>query len=184
MWTDIGEKSAKMKIESNNGALFHPIGVFRGPHTVPEKTPIQPPFASGSVGRVELKSEYVEGLKDIEGFSHIILLYHFHRAGAPLLAVRPFLDDVPRGVFATRHPRRPNPIGVSIVRLLGAEKNVLHVADVDILDETPIFDIKPYVDRFDRPENPRIGWMANVDENIAQTRGGRGWKKEEKDENS
>jgi len=112
--------------------------------------PIQPSAAEGVEGKVILDPALQEGLQDLEGFSHLILLYYFHQAGAPELLVKPFLDDKPRGLFATRAPRRPNGIGFSIVKLL---KNV------DILDGTPLLDIKPYVPYFDQPEADRVGWL-------------------------
>ena len=152
---------------------FDPIGVIRSGHVEPKATPIQPPFAEGSRGRAEILPEYEPGLDDIEGFSHLIILYHLHRAPSPILSVKPFLEDRTHGVFATRHPRRPNPIGLSIVRLEGRAGNVLFLNDVDILDGTPILDIKPYVSRFDQRENVRDGWIRDVPEEEAQVRGKR-----------
>jgi len=152
---------------------YRPIGVVRSQHTDPGKTPIQPRFAEGCAGRLELLPQYEEGLRDIEGFSHIIVLYHLHRAGPALLSVTPFLEDRTHGVFATRHPRRPNPIGMSVLRLVQREGAVLYVDDVDILDGTPILDIKPFVARFDRGAETRDGWLGNVDEQEAQHRGRR-----------
>jgi tRNA-Thr(GGU) m(6)t(6)A37 methyltransferase TsaA len=106
-------------------------------------------------------AQYAEGLKDLAGFSHLILLYHFHRAGPARLTVTPFLDDAPHGVFATRAPARPNPIGLSVVRLVGVEGLVLHLTDVDVLDQTPLIDLKPYVPAFDQPDGPvRVGWLS------------------------
>jgi len=106
----------------------------------PKGTPIQPAAAKGIGGKVEVFSEYAEGLKDVEGFSHIILVCHFHLSGKPSLKVKPFMDTQMRGVFATRAPSRPNPIGISIVRLVKIEENILHVQDVDIVDGTPLLD--------------------------------------------
>lgn len=140
--------------------VYKPIGVIRTPFPEPKGTPIQPRAAEGVRGRVELFPEYAEGLADLEGFSHVILIYHFHRAGPGRLRVRPFMDDREHGVFATRAPARPNPIGISVVRLLGIEGNVLHVADVDIVDGTPLLDVKPYVPQFDAPSGARIGWLG------------------------
>jgi len=139
--------------------VYRPIGVIRTPFREPKGTPIQPPAARGVKGRVELFPEYVDGLKDIEGFSYIVLIYHFHLSGAPRLRVRPYMDEREHGVFATRAPARPNPIGLSVVRLLKVEGNVLHVADVDIVDGTPLLDIKPYVPQFDAATGARIGWL-------------------------
>jgi tRNA-Thr(GGU) m(6)t(6)A37 methyltransferase TsaA len=150
-----------------------PIGVIRSEHTVPERTPIQPVYAGDCPGRVELLPEFAEGLQDLEGFSHIYLIYLFDRSGPARLRVRPFLQDKEHGIFATRAPGRPNPIGLSIVRLVRREQNVLHVEDVDILDGTPLLDIKPYVGRFDRIADTRDGWQEQVDETTAQVRGRR-----------
>ena len=116
---------------------LHPIGVIHSPHRRPQATPIQPVYATGAQGQAEILPEYADGLQDLEGFSHVFLIYLFHKAAAPQLAVKPFLEDVSHGVFATRAPNRPNPIGVSLVRLLRREANVLHLNDVDILDGTP-----------------------------------------------
>jgi tRNA-Thr(GGU) m(6)t(6)A37 methyltransferase TsaA len=155
---------------------LHPIGVIHSPHTAPAKTPIQPSFATGIPGTVEIDPAYAEGLTDLEGFSHIWLVYFFDRASDVRLTVKPFLEDLPHGVFATRAPCRPNPIGVSLVRLLRREDRTLHIEDVDILDNTPLLDIKPYVNRFDRRDNARCGWLDHVDEQVAQQRGRRGYQ--------
>jgi tRNA-Thr(GGU) m(6)t(6)A37 methyltransferase TsaA len=152
---------------------FRPIGVIRSGHTVPDRTPIQPVYASGCAGRAEVFPELAEGLCDIEGFSHLYLLYVFHRTGPCRLTVKPFLQDVDHGVFATRAPCRPNPIGLSVVRLTRREGCILHLEDVDVLDGTPLLDIKPYVARFDRVETDRNGWQDGVDEATARKRGSR-----------
>jgi len=138
---------------------LRPIGVIRTPFRDPAVTPIQPRRAQGVEGCVELFEQYRTGLQDLEGFERIWLLYWFHRAGAPRLLVVPFLDNRQHGVFATRAPSRPNAIGMSCVRLLRIVGNVLHVADVDILDGTPLLDIKPYVPQFDCYEVARTGWL-------------------------
>ena len=140
---------------------YTPIGTIRTPFASPEGVPIQPAAATGVVGRVELDPGLADGLKDLEGFSHVILIYHFHRAKPAGLRVKPFMDTVERGVFATRSPARPNAIGISVVRLLGIEKNVLYVENVDIVDGTPLLDVKPYVPRFDGAEDARIGWLED-----------------------
>jgi tRNA-Thr(GGU) m(6)t(6)A37 methyltransferase TsaA len=155
---------------------FRPIGIIRSAHTVPEETPIQPAFARGAVGRAEILPEFAEGLDDLDGFSHLYLIYHLHKAGAARLRVTPFLDDVPRGVFATRAPSRPNPIGLSIVRLLKREGTILHLDELDILDGTPLLDIKPYVPRFDPKVKIRTGWLETVGEDAAKRRGRRKWR--------
>ncbi len=154
---------------------FRPIGVIRSPHTTPEHTPIQPTFAKGIAGTAELDPAYAEGLTDIEGFSHLWLIYLFDRASEPRLTVKPFLEDTPHGVFATRAPCRPNPVGLSLVRLVGREGAVLHLEDVDILDGTPLLDIKPHVVRFDVREGVRSGWVDRVEDAAAEQRGRRGW---------
>ncbi len=138
---------------------YEPIGVIRSPFREPEGTPIQPAAARGTAGTVEVFQRYAEGLKDLDGFSHVVLLYHFHEAGPPALLVTPFMDDRTHGVFATRAPARPNPIGLSIVRLLRIDANVLHVRDLDVLDRTPLLDIKPYAPEFDVQEPTRKGWL-------------------------
>lgn len=138
---------------------FRPIGLIRTPFTVKQETPIQP-YRSRAVGVVELLPEFEEGLRDLDGFSHVILLYHFDRAdpGYDLL-VTPFLDDRPKGLVATRYPRRPNGLGFSVVRLQRREANVLHVAGIDVLDGTPLLDIKPYVPPFDSVPEATMGWL-------------------------
>ena len=141
--------------------VYRPIGFARTPFTTTEDMPIQPAGAVGIHGSIEIAPEYAEGLTDLDGFSHIILLYHFHRSPGPRLRVTPFLDDRPRGVFATRAPTRPNPLGLSVVRLLAIEGNVLDVADIDLLDGTPILDIKPYVPVIDRVEATSTGWFPS-----------------------
>jgi tRNA-Thr(GGU) m(6)t(6)A37 methyltransferase TsaA len=150
-----------------------PIGVIHSPHTREKRTPIQPVYAEGIEGTVEVFAEYAEGLRDIEGFSHVYLIYYFHKAEPIRLMVKPYLEDVFRGVFATRTPHRPNPIGFSVVRLMRREDNILHVQDVDILDGTPLLDIKPYVSRFDHRQDVRDGWQEHIDEEIARVRGSR-----------
>jgi tRNA-Thr(GGU) m(6)t(6)A37 methyltransferase TsaA len=123
--------------------------------------PIQPVGAQGISGTIELQAEYEGGLKDLEGFSHIILIYHFHLSEGYSLHVKPFLDDTSRGIFAVRAPRRPNPIGISVVRLEKVEGTTLYISNVDMVDGTPLLDIKPYVPDFDGVvEDSRIGWLA------------------------
>ena len=155
---------------------LRPIGVIHSPHRQAERTAIQPIYARGVRGRAEILPEYLEGLRDLEGFSHVCLIYWFHKASSPRLIVKPFLEDVPRGVFATRACCRPNPLGFSVVRMVRREESVLHLEDVDILDGTPLLDIKPYVTRFDYRENARCGWQDDVDEPTAEIRGRRGFR--------
>jgi tRNA-Thr(GGU) m(6)t(6)A37 methyltransferase TsaA len=144
------------------GITFTPIGVVHSPFRDPRNMPIQPVGARGVRGTIELDPAYAAGLKDLEGFSRIILLYHFHRSEGYALEVVPFLDTTPHGVFATRAPRRPNPVGISILRLVSVEGATLHVEDVDILDGTPVLDIKPYVPAFDAYPDERAGWLATA----------------------
>ena len=138
---------------------YKPIGIIHSPFKEPKGTPIQPAGAKGTEGTIEVFSEYAEGLKDVEGFSHIILIYHFHLSKGAPLKVKPYMDNEARGVFATRSPSRPNPIGISIVRLVSIEQNILHIQDVDMVDGTPLLDIKPYVPEFDTRETEKIGWL-------------------------
>jgi tRNA-Thr(GGU) m(6)t(6)A37 methyltransferase TsaA len=141
---------------------YQPIGIIHTPFKHVEGMPIQPAGAAGVSGSIELYPEFVEGLQDLEGFSHIILLYHFHRARKPQLTVVPFMDTVLHGVFATRSPRRPNPIGLSTVKLRGIQGNILAIESVDMLDSTPLLDIKPYVPEFDACETVKVGWLEQA----------------------
>ena len=156
---------------NDDAILFRPIGVIRSQHLLPQQTPIQPVYARGCKGRIEIRPEFADGLRDIEGFSHLYLIYHLDRAGAAKLRVRPFLQDTEHGVFATRQPCRPNPIGLSVVELLKCDGNVLHFDGADILDGTPLLDIKPFTAKFDRMETTRNGWQDDVDEDTAKRRG-------------
>ncbi|MBP7867124.1 MAG: tRNA (N6-threonylcarbamoyladenosine(37)-N6)-methyltransferase TrmO [Acidobacteria bacterium] len=153
--------------------LFRPIGVIRSEHDSAPRTPIQPVYATGCTGRAEIFPEFEEGLRDLEGFSHLYLIYFFHRAGPARLVVKPFLQDADRGVFATRAPCRPNPIGLSVVELVRREGRVLYLDGLDVLDGTPLLDLKPYTRRFDRIETTRNGWQDEVDEDTAVRRGKR-----------
>ncbi len=139
-----------------------PIGVIHTPFRAAAGTPIQPRRAKGVKGTVEVFERFLEGLKDLQGFERVWLLYWFHRASQAQLRVVPYLDDRERGLFATRAPCRPNPIGISAVRLLGVEGNLLSVADVDILDGTPLLDIKPYAPEFDCFKVTRCGWLGKA----------------------
>lgn len=143
-----------------NEIKYRSIGVIHSPFKEPKGTPIQPAGAKGTNGTVEVFPEYAEGLKDIEGFSHIILLYHFHLSKGSALTAKPYMDNEMHGVFAMRGPSRPNPIGISVVCLVRVEANILHIQDVDIVDGTPLLDIKPYIPEFDIREIERIGWLG------------------------
>jgi tRNA-Thr(GGU) m(6)t(6)A37 methyltransferase TsaA len=153
-----------MKIE------YQVIGTIHTPFSKTEGMPIQPAGADGIMGTVAVYEKYRSGLKDLEGFSHIILLYHFHQSKGFLLQVKPFMDDQLRGLFATRAPRRPNPIGLSVVKLNRIEKTTLHIQNVDILDGTPLLDIKPYLPEFDSPANIRTGWLADAKKSVRDQR--------------
>lgn len=136
------------------------IGTIQTPFEEPEGMPIQPTGAKDIQGRVIIHPEYEQGLSDIDGFSHLILLYHFHQCKGFNLVITPFMDTQPRGLFSTRAPRRPNPIGLSIVRLVERKENTLDILDIDVLNNTPLIDIKPYVPGFDaKTENVRSGWL-------------------------
>jgi tRNA (adenine37-N6)-methyltransferase len=156
--------------------VFNPIGVIHSEHVVAQETPIQPAYAKGCKGQVEIFPEFAEGLRDLDGFSHIYLIFYFNQAGPVQLIVKPFLQDTKRGVFSTRAPCRPNGIGLSIVELIGRQDNVLYLDSVDILDGTPLLDIKPYTSKFDRVETSSNGWQDDVDEATAQKRGRRDYK--------
>jgi tRNA-Thr(GGU) m(6)t(6)A37 methyltransferase TsaA len=140
---------------------YRPIGIIHSPFPTTKGVPIQPGAAVGVAGIVEVFAEYAEGLLHVDGFSHVMLCYHFHLSKGACLHVTPFLDDHLHGVFATRAPSRPNPIGISIVRLVCVQGNSLHILDVDIVDGTPLLDIKPYVPAFDIREVTKSGWLEN-----------------------
>ena len=141
--------------------VYQPIGVIHSGFKEPRNMPVQPAAANGIRGTIEIFPEYADGLKDLDGFSHIILLYHLHLTSGYELEVIPFLDDKKHGIFATRAPRRPNNLGLSVVKLRKIEVNVLYIQNVDIVDGTPLIDIKPYVPEFDSTENISIGWLQD-----------------------
>jgi len=141
---------------------FSPIGIIHSPYADTVGVPIQSAFAKQVRGSVEIFPEFAEALADLDGFSHIILIYHFHRSRGFTPTCRPFLDNREHGVFATRAPRRPNPIGMSIVGLLGIEDCRLDIDSIDIVDGTPLLDIKPYVPDFDVRDDVRTGWYATA----------------------
>lgn len=144
--------------------ILHPIGIIHTPFTDKPDAPVQGQYAKRAEGSVVVDAAFAAGLQDIAGFSHLILLYQFHRAGEVQLVRTPFLDDVPRGLFAIRHPARPNPLGLTVVELLAVAGNVLKVRGVDMLDGTPLLDIKPYVKRFDCFPQATEGWLADKGE--------------------
>ena len=146
-----------------NTIKFKSIGTIHSPFKDLEGMPIQPIGARGINGEININPEYNGGLKDLEGFSHIILIYHLHLSKGHLLEVKPFLDTEKRGIFATRAPKRPNPIGLSVVKLEKIEGNTIYISNVDMVDGTPLLDIKPYIPHFDKHPNDDviIGWFED-----------------------
>lgn len=143
--------------------VFNPIGIIHSPYKDTDKIPIQPVFAGAVKGYIKLYPEYVEGLKDLDGFSHIYLFFYLHKSRKTKLVTIPFLEDNEHGIFATRSPSRPNKLGMSLVRLDKIVGNILHISEIDILDGTPLIDIKPFTERFDKRKNVRQGWLENLD---------------------
>jgi tRNA-Thr(GGU) m(6)t(6)A37 methyltransferase TsaA len=137
---------------------FSLIGIIHSPYKEQKGVPIQPVFSDGITAEIEVFSEFQEGLKDLDGFSHIILLYQFHKSKGYSLLCQPFLDTEERGLFSTRAPKRPNPIGLSVVELIKIEKNIITIGSPDVIDNTPLLDIKPYVDVFDAKTKVKNGW--------------------------
>lgn len=150
--------------------VYRPIGIVHTPFHSVRGMPIQPVGAIGVVGRLEVHPEFEEGLRDLDGFSHVIMLYHLHKIQGHALSVRPFLDTSERGIFATRSPRRPNPIGISVLRVLSVAGNMVELENVDMLDQTPVLDIKPYVADFDVWDADRFGWFDGVSGNAVRVR--------------
>jgi tRNA-Thr(GGU) m(6)t(6)A37 methyltransferase TsaA len=146
---------------------YEPIGVIHTPFKEQANTPIQGVFAPDSKGEVEVFPQYLDGLKDITGFSHLILIYHFHLANGYSLLTKPFLDNESKGIFSIRHFERPNNIGLSVVRLYAVKGNKLEIGEIDIVDGTPLLDIKPYVPDFDNRKNVRVGWYKQAS-NLSQ----------------
>lgn len=153
----------------NEQIYFKPIGIIHSPFIEISGVPIQPLNAKGIKGTIELNPDFIEGLKDIEGFSHITLIYYFQLTSKFSLQVIPFMDTKTHGIFATRSPSRPNAIGISTVRLISVDQNVLHIEDVDMIDGTPLLDIKPFYPKFDNRTTDKIGWLAGK-ENISGIR--------------
>ena len=145
---------------------FKPIGIIKTPHKEPKGTPIQPPAAKGYKGEVHVYKEYKEGLKDLEGFSYIYLIYYFHLIEKTRLRCVPFLDDEERGIFAVRGPARPNPIGFSVVKINEIQANIIYIEDIDVVDGTPLLDIKPYVPQYDTRSEAKIGWLEDKIEDL------------------
>lgn len=147
---------------------YSSIGIIYSPFKELAGMPIQPTGKSSAPGHVELYPEFIEGIKDLEGFSHIYLLYYLHKVRQVKLTVTPFLDKEARGIFATRAPSRPNPIGLSLVKLIRIEGNFIYIDDIDILDGTPLIDIKPYIPEFENKENIRIGWLEKAKRRVQE----------------
>ncbi len=159
-----------MKMNKTDEIKFRPIGIIHSPFKEAKGVPIQPSAAKGIEGKVEIFPEYTEGLEDIGNFSHIFLIYHLHLSRKYSLKVKPYMDDKERGVFATRAPSRPNPIGISVVELLEVDGNMLHIKNVDIVDGTPLLDIKPYVPEFDIHNVKKIGWLEKNVHKLPETK--------------
>ncbi len=145
---------------------YDPIGIIHSPFKTLENMPIQPSAGKGIQGTIEIKPEFQEGLNDLDGFSHIYMIYHLHHSEGYKLKVIPFLDDQLRGLFSTRSPRRPNPIGISVVRLINIKENIITIEDLDILDGTPLLDIKPFVPHMYNTDDYKIGWLEKYKNDI------------------
>ena len=146
--------------EAIDPITYTPIGIIHSPFASTVGMPVQSISATGTPGTIELDSRLEDGLMDLPAFSHLILVTHLHLVNGYALQVVPFLDDRRHGIFATRSPRRPNPIGLSIVRLVGITGSTLHIEDVDVVDGTPLLDLKPFVPAIDNRETQQIGWFA------------------------
>ncbi len=145
---------------------YSPVGIVRSPFTRLEGMPLQSVAGSEVHARIEIRADLEPGLRDLDGFSHLHVITHLHRGSPGRLQVVPFLDATTRGVFATRSPRHPNPIGLSVVRLLAVDGSTLEISGVDLLDGTPVLDIKPYVPAFDVVPAERTGWLASAAERV------------------
>jgi tRNA (adenine37-N6)-methyltransferase len=159
---------------------FQSIGIIHSPHQKLADIPIQPVFANDIKGTVVIDPEFAEGLMDLNEFSHIYLFYFFHQSQKTCLNVKPYLSEQEHGIFATRAPHRPNKLGMSLVRLMEIAGNILHIKDIDVLDGTPLLDIKPYIKRFDSRDNVQSGWQDSVSDDTASIRGLRNYNKQEK----
>ena len=146
--------------------IYSPIGIIHSPFTKLSEMPIQPSSENSAEGYLEIYPQFAKGLKDLAGFSHIYLIYHLHKSPPAKLEVTPFLDTEPHGIFATRAPRRPNPIGLSLVELIRIEENLIYVDQIDALDGTPLLDIKPYIPQFENTSDIKIGWLKKTQAEI------------------
>ena len=153
-----------MKIE------IKPVGIIHSPFKTVENMPIQPSAAKDVSGTIEIFPEFTEGLADLDGFSHIYIIFHLHRVRGHKLRVIPFLDTVERGIFSTRSPARPNPVGLSVAEIISVKKNIIEIRGVDMLDGSPVIDIKPFVPDFESCENVRKGWFEGKTGNALKTR--------------
>ncbi len=149
---------------------IEPIGIIQTPFKELEEMPIQPKGAADIISSLNINREYAQGLKDLDGFSHIYLIYHFHQATRSELEIIPFMDTQKRGVFATRSPLRPSHIGLSLTELLFIHDNIVIIRGIDVLDGTPLLDIKPYIPQFESPGKVRTGWMNKDEEEVANAR--------------
>lgn len=156
---------------------FQPIGLIHSPHKELSKIPIQPVYCKDIKGRVVLNVQYIDGLKNLDKFSHIYLFYYFNYSQKTCLNIKPYLSDEEHGIFATRAQHRPNKLGMSLVRLERIKDNILYVKDIDIMDGTPLLDIKPYIQRFDSRETSKSGWQDSVNNDVASVRGLRDFNK-------
>jgi tRNA-Thr(GGU) m(6)t(6)A37 methyltransferase TsaA len=147
---------------------YEPIGIIHSKYKKKEGVPIQGVLSKNSNGKIEIFSQYQDGLKDLEKFSHIILIYHFHLATKYSLSVKPFLEEKEHGIFACRAPKRPNPIGISVVKLEKVIGNVVYISECDIIDGTPLLDIKPYVSKFDIRDDVKDGWLTGKLEDVKE----------------
>lgn len=146
--------------------IIEPIGMIYTPFKELENMPIQPKGASNTIGKLIIDQKYADGLKDLDGFSHIYLIYHFHKANRTELVTTPFMDSVPRGIFSTRSPLRPSHIGISITKIISIQDNIVTIEGIDILNETPLIDIKPYIPEFESVVDVKTGWMNKNDTDV------------------
>jgi tRNA-Thr(GGU) m(6)t(6)A37 methyltransferase TsaA len=160
-----------MSIKESVTSIAMPvIGTIHSPFTDLKNMPIQPPGAQGVSGKLIIKDEYAEGLKDLDGFSHIYIFYHFHKTTKTKLEVIPFMDKVPRGVFSTRTPMRPSRLGMSVIEVVSVDGNCVNVKGIDVLDGTPLIDIKPYILKFDYRADATSGWMQGSTDDVSNRR--------------
>ncbi len=148
--------------------IYKPIGQIKTPFKTREGMPIQPTGAKGIKGEVEIYPEFADGLKDLDGFSHIILIYYFHLSDGFKLQVKPFMDDKIHGVFSTRAPKRPNSIGFSVVKLNKMVDNILYIENIDVIDGTPLLDIKPFISEVDGPKAEKLGWLEGKSDKMGE----------------